>query len=81
MLRWRKQVTDCRKESCDEWGRQPQTGLPQATNRNCHSVIPDSREGPIKSELCLIFIIRHRWKKKAQEVKRWSNFTNAASKS
>lgn len=38
-------------------------------------------EGPIKFELCLMFIIKESWKKKAQKVKHRSNFTNAASKS
>jgi hypothetical protein len=39
------------------------------------------RSGPIKFELSAVVVIRRAWKKKAQEVKPWSNFMNGASKS
>jgi hypothetical protein len=37
------------------------------------------RSGPIKSELYLMFVIKESWKKKVQEVKLWSNFTNGVN--
>ncbi len=60
------------------------TGLFRKSNENQslrQNPEPTHRQGPVKFDLCKVFLVKFSWKNKTQETKHWSDCTSGASKS